>query len=291
LTTLERLALDTLAHVRHLRRALVGKRILVGLLPFDSTEQARMLLPALRDAGARTLLVQHGFSARLGDPDMLLADHLALWSEGDRSLAPNRDPATITVTGNPGVIHLADAAPQGSKSCGRSIVLVDYPGRLSARVGARVSMTHLAVALEALGAARPGTTAVVRPHPGDPDPSSYLALVARHPELRVEIDARTPIDSLLAGADLCIGALSTATLQACGLGVPTVFLDVSGIVRPWPFHGGSLPMATDAPELVEAIASVLYSSAAAGRDEALEALGVRRDAIECVIDLIVDLSQ
>lgn len=287
--TLQRLSLDTLAHVRHTRRALARGRVRVGLLPFDGAEQARMLFPALRETGASTLVAQHGFSGRLGDPEMLLADRLAVWSEHDRSYPEGRDPATVTVTGNPGVTHLAARAPRRRERYGCSVVIVDYAGRLSVRFDRRIHKRHVAVALEALAHVRPGSRVIVRPHPSDLEPGGYETLAACYPQLHVEVDASSPIEQLLAGVDLCVGAVSTATLQACALGVPTVALNVSGNERPWPFDGGALPSSTDADSLAGAIVRTLRSGEVAGRDEALEALGVRGDAIERVIDLIAAL--
>jgi hypothetical protein len=286
LDTLGQIAQETLAVVRHARRALAGGRIRVALLPFDSPAQARMLLVALSEAGVSTLLVQHGFSARLGDTDMCLADHIAVWSERDRSLAPGRDPTTVTVSGNPGVTHLVNRPPRRRADSGRSVILVDYAGRLSAQIDGRISMAHVATALQGLAAARPGTVAIVRPHPGDQDPTSYAALAPRYPELRIELDVRTPIESLLASCDLCVGGLSTATLQACVLGVPTVFLNVIGLERPWPFTAAELPTAIDAESLADEIATVITLPEAPGRGAALDALGVRHDAVERVLDLI-----
>ncbi len=291
LQTLRRLAPDTLAHVRHARRGLAASGIRLGLLSYDSEEHARMLLGALQSAGIPTLLVQHGFPARQGDPDMRMADHLAIWCEHERTIAPERDRATVTVTGNPGAVHLADRRPARPAHARRSLVLVDYPGRLTARLDSRIGMRHLAVALRALAVTRPGTLAVIRPHPADLGPASYVGLATAHPELDVQVDARTAIEPLLASVDLCIGALSTATLQACVHGVPTVFLDVGGVQRPWPFDGGAIPRCTDADGLAHAIATALGSREVAGREVALDALGVRSDAVERVVDLIAELAR
>jgi hypothetical protein len=291
LETLGRLAQDTLAHVWQARRALAGGRARLGLVPYDSDEHVRMLLSALGEAGVPALLVQHGFPARQGDPDMRTAQHLAIWSEHERSLVPDRDPATVTVTGNPGATHLAGWTPADRARSERSVVLVDYPGRLTARIDARVGPRHVAVALAALAAARPGSVAVIRPHPSDLRPASYARTADAQLDLRVEIDTGTPIEALLGGSDLCIGALSTATLQACALGIPTVFLDVAGIERPWPFDGSVLPMRTDADGLADAVVTALDTRQPAGREAALDALGVRRDAVQRVVELAADLAR
>ncbi len=291
LEVLARISPDTLAHVRHARRALRPAKIRAALLPFDSAEQVRMLLPALRDVGATSLLVQHGFAGRLGDPDMQLADRLALWSERDRSLALAREPSTVAVTGNPGAAHLAGLAVSRATRRGCSVVLVDYPGRLSARVGSRVSMLHVIAALSALAAVRPGAGVVIRPHPSDLAPHSYLELASRHARLQVVVDVSSPIEDLLGSAGVCIGTLSTATLQACVLGVPTVFLDVSGISRPWPFNGEALPFATDSEALADELVAIAAGGEVPARDAALEALGVRGDAVERVLELLVEFSR
>jgi hypothetical protein len=291
LTTLGRLAVDTLAHVWQARRGISGSRVRLGLVPYDSDAHARMLLGVLREQGVPTLLVQHGFPARQGDPDMHTADHLAIWCEHERSLAPERDPATVTVTGNPGAQHLAGRVRRRHRQCRRSVVLVDYPGRLTARIDDRVGVRHVATALQALALARPGTAVVIRPHPSDRAPAAYAKLARGHRDLRVEIDTGTPIESLLESADLCVGSLSTGTLQGCALGVPTVFLDVAGIERPWPFDGSALAGCTDAEGLAEAVALALSSEEVAGRNEALDALGVRPDAVERVLDLVGDLAR
>jgi hypothetical protein len=292
LETLSRIAGETLAHVWHARRALAGSNVRLGMIPFDGEECARMLLVATDAAGIPSLLVQHGFLEREGGTsEMASANHLAIWSERDRPPPSDRDPLTVTVTGNPGAAHLADRTPARPIACGRSIILVDYPGRLTARTDSRVSMRHVATALDALAAARPGTRAVIRPHPSDLYPEAYLELVPARGGLKLEVDVQTAIEPLLESVDLCIGSLSTATLQACALGVPTVVLDVTGIERAWPFRKGSLSVGVQADELADAIAAALVSREIAGRDAALAALGVRADAADRVVDLVAEVAR
>jgi hypothetical protein len=97
----------------------------------------------------------------------------------------------------------------------------------------------------------------------------------------VSVDQTTPIEPLLGTAGLCVGALSTATLQSAALGVPTVFLDVSGIERPWPFDGAAdaLPRVTGHDGSLDAVPDP-------PRAAAREALGARADATERVAELI-----
>ena len=181
------------------------------------------------------------------------------------------------------------AAARGAtaRSC-----LLDYPARLSALVDARISARHVQTALAGLGVALPGTDVVLRPHPADPGAEVYAALGAQVTGLRVTVDTTTAIEPLLATVDLCVGAMSTATLQAAALGVPTVLLDVAQIARPWPFDGArdALPRATGAAGLADAAVAARGCPDVAGADAAREALGARGDAVDEVVALIAQLS-
>jgi hypothetical protein len=129
---------------------------------------------------------------------------------------------------------------------------------------------------------------VIRPHPSDDRSDRYLeALGDPGGDLRLTIDRTTPIEDLLRSGDLCVGALSTATLQSAVLGMPTVFLDVSGTFRPWPFDGSgaALPVARDDHELAALLVDPPASAVAAA-----EALGLRAGAADAVLDLIDELA-
>lgn len=291
LSVVARIAGPALAQARH-ARAVLGRGARVLVLPFDSPEGVRALLAAASENGTRSLVVQHGFDARLNDPDKSRSDVAALWSAHDREEMGRGPHGRLEVTGNPAADDLLGRPPAPPRhGAGRTVVLAEYPGRLSARVGHRVGMRHLLAAVDGLAVARSGTEVVVRPHPADPFGAAYVeALAGRADGVRLSLDAATPIEPLLATADLCVGALSTATLQAVAAGVPTVLLDVSGAERPWPFAGGddALPRATSAPELADVVAAVV------GRDPerapALVALGATGTATDAVIDLVDQLA-
>ena len=123
---------------------------------------------------------------------------------------------------------------------------------------------------------------MLRPHPLDPEREGYLRIAAEHPELDVVVDAGGPVETAIERAGICIGALSTATLQAAAMGVPTVLLDVTEMTLTWPFDGsGDFSTARSEAELAESI-----GSARADRDVALEALGARPDAAERVAEVV-----
>jgi hypothetical protein len=283
-SVLRRWAGETLARADHWRRVMASGRLQVAVLPFDSPDASRVAIAAAHAAGVTTLVVQHGFDALLGDPDKTVARHVALWSEHDVAPLRAHTDAQLHVTGNPGGVRLAGGAVEAAGDPRRAIVLVEYPSRMSARLDARIGLRHVDAALALLERDRPGTDVVVRPHPSDPAPGSYLPLGAGR-DLRVSVDQATPIEPLLGTAGLCVGALSTATLQSAALGVPTVFLDVSGIDRPWPFDGApdGLPRVIGGQGSLDAVPE-------APRAAAREALGARADATERVAELISSIA-
>jgi hypothetical protein len=278
------------AEVAHARRMLDGPARLI-VVPFDSPEQQRPLLAAAREQGVPSLVVQHGYDAELGDPDKTLAGHVAVWSPRDRTVLETLADGRIAVTGNPGADELQITDPV-ARGRGRTVVLVEYPGRLSSRVDQRIGLRHVAVALDGLARSRPGTVAVIRPHPADGSAVSYpRALAGIGGTLQLTFDSRTPIESLLGTADLCVGALSTATLQSAASGLATVFLDVSGTHRPWPFDGspGAIPVVRSAAELADVVRDVLSVASPPGAAAAREALGATGTGTDAVIALIGSL--
>jgi hypothetical protein len=273
------------AQLAHFSRAVRGARLIVT--PFDSPGEQRALIAAGHANDTPALVVQHGYKAGLNDPDLTLSDHVAVWSSHDRDNLAGRAAGRILVTGNPGGDETVGRAalPHGS---GRTIVLFDYQGRLSAQVGTRIALEHVATALRGLAAARPGSDVVLRPHPFDDRNDHYeSALASDRGDLRLSLDDTTPIEDLLLSADLCVGALSTATLQSAALGVPTVFLDVSGAPRPWPFDGspGALALARNADELAARIGVATADTTAAA-----EALGLTGRATQSILGLIDELA-
>jgi hypothetical protein len=284
-TVLADRAASTLAAGEHARRALAGGSVRSLLVPFDGTADAAVLIDEARRAGLPSLLVQHGFDARMGAPDKARADVVALWSERDRSGVPPEARGRVVVTGNPGAEHLAGRARRRPRR-DRTLVLVDYPSRLSALITERVGQRHVAVALEALARARPGSTAIVRPHPSEQHAHAYLRSPAG---LHVELDMTTPIENALDEVDLCIGAMSTATLQAAALGVPVVYLEVAGHRRPWPLDGSVVPTAHDADDLAQAVSLVLAEPELSGQAPLIEALGVRPGSVSAICDLLDEL--
>ena len=280
---------DSLAQALHARAAFSRRAPRLVLVPFDSPAFPRLLLAEAHAAGASSLLVQHGFHLEPNDPDGSFVRHAAVWSDHDRArVVAGRS----HVTGNPGAAHLGATRPPGSRRRGRTIVLLEYAPRLSALRDDRFPLRHLQAALGGVAAARPNTEVVIRPHPSDPDPTAYPKLVPPPAGLDVLTDRSTPIEELCAGADLCVGALSTASLQATAVGLPVCVLNVSGVPGPWPLAGGvdGLPEVTSAHELAELIPELLARGPGASREAALEALGARGDAVENVVALVGELA-
>ena len=282
-------ATEGLAQALHARAAFSRRVPRLVLVPFDSPAFPRLLLAEAHAAGASSLVVQHGFHLEPNDPDGSFARHAAIWSERDRFRVLRGD---SHVTGNPGAAHLGVTRPDASPRRGRTIVLLEYTPRLSALRDDRFPLRHLQAALEGIAAARPDTEVVIRPHPSDPDPNAYPSLVPAPAGLRLMTDRSTLIEDLFADADMCVGALSTASLQAAAVGLPVCVLNVSGVPGPWPLAGGEdgLPQATNAEELAELIPELLRRGPGPSREAALEALGARAGAVENVVGLVRELA-
>lgn len=290
LRMLEQRAGDTLAAVKRIRAGLGVERVRLALLPFDSPPEARVVVQAARDAEVPTVVVQHGFGTpEPNEPDKSLADTVAVWSDWDVEHSAGRVPGTVVLTGNPGVTQLARPASKSRKAgpSGRTLVLVEYASRISVRVDNRIACRHVGAALAALARARPRTLVTIRPHPSDHEPEIFAELASRYPALEVRVDAASSIEDLIGAADLCIGAISTASLQAAVAGAPVILLNMTGRPAPWPFDGsGDVPVASSADELAEAIPEALAATSVRGQEQLARALGVDPDAVDRVVDLI-----
>jgi hypothetical protein len=277
----------TPALVDRQRRAFARGRIRLLVVPFDSIAPVRTVLVAAREHGVPSLLVQHGFAPEPDDPDMRESDHVAVWHERQAARV-ERGGRPATVTGNPGA-PAGRASRRPTASPGRTVLLVQPPSPFSVRWDARISRRSVETGLAGLAAARPGSTVVLRPHPQDPDPEAHATAA---PGLQVMVDRATPIHELLASCDLCIGGVSTATLQAGALGVPVVFLDLTGMPTAWPFDGTSeVPMARDAGELVDQVRRAVAAPDVLGGDALAEALGVADGVVGRLVELAVGLAR
>ena len=289
-------ATETLAQVEVLRRAFAGRRIRAAVLPSDGTPAGRTIAIAGGEHGVRTVHVQHGFfgdlwrvdGALASNVDGLVADRVGVWSERHASVLASQAAGEVRVTGNPGGGALARGEwPAGRRRrVGLVLVLVQPPLGATAAIDVRSPRRHAEAALRGLTATPAVSRAVLRPHPLDP--YDYEDLAALFPGLEVSVERAPPIEAALAEAWACVGPLSTATLQAAAAGIPTVFLSGFSRALPWPFDGsGAFPTARDSEELAELLQEVVAGGEVPGREAAAEALGLREDALERVVDLVL----
>jgi hypothetical protein len=292
LMLLEQRAAETLPRVQRLRHAFATGRVKVALLPSDVGAHIRSVVQAARDTGVPMVAVQHGFRNEPNSPDLTLADTVAVWSEADRRYTAGRTSARVVVTGNPGVADRDIATRHGLRgsAIGHTIVLVEGPAPLSARFDERLPFHQVNGALRALAGTRPETVATIRPHPSVRKPEVYAQFASRYPELEVRVNAESALTELLAEADLCLGVVSTATLQAAAAWVPVIVLNVTGRAGPWPFDGSTdIPIATSAEQLAALIPEVLALGTVPGHAEMLAALGATGNAADHFVELIQSL--
>jgi len=287
LELLGQLAGDTMA-LAGVFRAAVGRGLRAAVVPSDTAPYARTFAAATRELGGTLVRVQHGFYGDLwrvdGElvpyVDGLEAERVAVWTPRDAVRLQGVARGEISVTGNPGAAELVTTGGDGTAA----VVLLQSPSLTTLSFDVRASRRYVTEALAGLAAAGFSGPVVLRPHPLDP--TDYGRVAARAPG--ASVTSRGTLAATLQRARLCIGTVSTGTLEAVASGVPTVFLDVTGAGLPWPFDGsGALPRATDRASLAETLANI-DATVERSRVAAREALGARPDALDRVVDLVAD---
>lgn len=282
-----RSAAEQLANAAILRRAYRRGRPRLVVLSYDTLPWPRLVASLAREAGIPTFLVSH--SAYLMPQtlkDAEIADEVAVYSEAVAFEGMRRDRPVHTV-GYPVPVDVAPerAAPQNP----RRVVVLGVNGHpYTARFDERVTLRHFHVALEALAEAVPEVEVVLRPHPSQ-DLAPIRAVADDFPGLAVGVDAATDIMELLESADLCIGGLTAATLQAAVAGTPVIVLNVTGFAWRWPLGGDTpVPVTADAGALRDAISRWLRDGRIPGRETLLGALGAdRSDAVDQLAELVL----
>ena len=153
--------------------------------------------------------------------DMEAGDEVALWSPAIAPRLADRD-RPIHVVGYP-LAHVRDAQRQRpvSRRRPRILVLGQAWWPTTAMLDRRGLIRHYLVACHAIATGLPDADVTLRPHPAD-ELATARCVVDRCRSLAIDVDPVTDIATLLAGSDLCIGALSTATLQAALTPTPVV---------------------------------------------------------------------
>ena len=280
LLLLRQVAGDTLARAGVFRAA-ARRGVRTAVVPSDTATYARTFASATSDLGCTLVYVQHGF---FGDQwridgklvpyvEGLEAERVAVWGPRDARRLEDQARGEVVVTGNPGV----SSQPLRTRGGAAALVLLQPVGRSSLAFDVRAARRYAEEALAGLAAARFAGPVVLRPHPLD-----LMSLTGLETHgLRPTVEQRAPLERALTDARLCIGTVSTATLEAIRAGVPTAFLDVTGATFPWPFDpAGPLPRATDRASLAELLAELGRAPDAAASEAAAEALGAQPDALD-----------
>ena len=283
-------ALETAAMVPELQRPITRGRLRAVLLPFDDEPVAKLLIRLAQSAGVPTLSLQHGYEPYKVFHPGSLADHAGVWSEWDRlAFGVERRPRAAVI-GNPAKAMLSPPPARRARQRPVAVVLVEHHLRQTGLVDRRITAHHISAAVEGLRAHSADWDIVVRPHPSD-DLREFAALAASLPGEAVTVDADSPILELLAGADLCVGAASTATLEAAALGARVVMLNLSGVRWAPPLDGsGTLPYATSAEALVAEVGRAMGAAEVLGSEELRRGLGLEpADPAGAVISWLQEL--
>lgn len=281
---------DTLGRVAHLRRAFRSRAARCVVVSSDMQAEARALVSASREAGIPVVGLEHGIGLIASSiVDLWSADVVGVWSVRSPLITP--DPDRATVVGYPTPHSIPSLRPPRKGGVRRVVVIGQGYERLSPMLDPRVPLRHYATAVAAVRRAFPSARITLRPHPVFPAPP--LDMVAPgHAD--VHSDKSSPILDLLAEHDLCIGAASTATLQAALVGTPVVVLNVTGFDWLWPFDGsGPVKLARSEDELVDLLSHLEGQSESSEASNAalLEALGATiDDPVRRRLDLIASVA-
>lgn len=289
-----RRAAGDLARARMLRRLFARRPPSAILTAWDTVPLARLVIAIAREAGIRSYALQHGLylpPTLLHSPDAIgdsqYADELLVWSGRNRHPARARA-ESAQVVGYP-VPHPEPPPTKRLENphSPRIAVLAQVATR-NPPMDRRIEMRHWQTAIAATRSLSAGAEIVLRPHPSAGFEAARAA-ASLDPSGSVTIDARTEIEQLLANSDLCVGAVSAATLQAALVGTPVVALNLSGFEWEWPLGGAtSVPVARSGEELRVWLERWLRGEALPGREEMLAALGAggRDDPRERILEAL-----
>ncbi len=267
-----------LAMAGTLERAFRGARPAAIVSAWDVEPLARLVTRAARAAGIRTLALAHGaFLLPQTLTDLDECDEPLLWSHAVAPPMRNLD-RPIHVVGYPDPRPAAPPtrpAPAGPRP--RVLVLAQpmLPGM--GLTNPRIAMRQYATAVGALRRQRPAAQIVLRPHPSAGLEAEH-AIAELHPDVTFEIDRASTILDALASCDLCIGTVTTATLQAALVGTPVIALNLMGFEWSFPLGGETaVAVARDEDELATCLERWLAGPPLPGRADLLAALGARPD--------------
>src|SRR4051794_35313284 len=175
-----------------------------------------------------------------------LGDGVAVWCSPECGLRPQAHRWPAYVVGYQFPHQPLPTKSWAGRGSPRIVVLGAGCDPYTARLDERIPIHHWQAALEAIAATLPDATVVLRPHPSH-DISPATRIVERFPRLRIDVDRRSDIFTVLRESDLCVGVASTATVQSVVVGTPVVALNVAGFDWAWPLGGDTaVPIARSA---------------------------------------------
>jgi len=282
-------ALEDLARLRMLRRALRRGRLKWIVGAYDVDPDARLIVMVARETGVRTLMLCHGayvLPQPFGDLDH--CDEVALWTWHVAPDMANLDRPIhevgypLPVDGPPPVRPAPAGRPLRISVMGQGTVPT------TSVLDDRVTMRSYVVALEAIARRFPDAEVVLRPNPRQ-DGSAFRYLLSRFPQLNLTQRLGGDILDVHREVDLTIGGASTSTFQAALTGTPAILLNLTGTEWPYPLGGDAtaMPIARSAAELDEHLEAFARDRVLPGAEDLLRALGVGRgDSVTHLLSIL-----
>ncbi|MBI4789821.1 MAG: hypothetical protein HY782_22540 [Chloroflexi bacterium] len=247
-----------LAHqVAGCRAAIRAHEIDLILVPFDAPPVQRMLIEVGRALDIPSMVVLHGLPGAYNARYNCCADYFASWGPATIEIYKTLGCSTtnMRVTGSP-KLDTYLPIPKRPRIPVRSILILTNPQDYSSTLPAEDDPEHYIFTVLAACRDLRECEFVVRPHPAE-SPIRYRDWLAPLALPNLSIQARTPIETLLAQADLVITPVSTVALEAMALGIPILWFDVARSSPPPPFAAGWLQPVRTAQELAACLKTIV----------------------------------
>ena len=210
-----------------LARELERRSVAAVLVPYDGAAYARLIVRVAQTMGIPTFVINDGFKSDEIQQEGMAADFALAWSQAMRDVYFSRRPDGAIVTGNPRAERLSRVTPR-RRTPARVLVGGHTFSPIDLNCGRSDAERFLDEVLRAIAAAREHVSAevVVKLHGAD-STSHYREILARHPQLEVDLRIQGDVIELFGECDVYVTTYSTSLIEAAAVGLPIVYYRIN----------------------------------------------------------------
>lgn len=220
-----------------LARELERRAVAAVLVPFDGTPNARLIVRVSQAMGIPTFVINDGFKSDDIQQEGMAADIALAWSEAIRDGYFSRRRNGAIVTGNPRAERLSHIAPR-RRALRRVLVGGHAFSPIDLNCRRSDAERFLDEVLSGIAAAQEHVSAevVVKLH-GSDAPGYHRESLARHPELKIDLQTDGDVVALFGDCDVYVTTYSTSLIEAAAVGLPVVYYRINAQRLGPPFSG------------------------------------------------------